>query len=393
MSPQPLSSDGISTASTLTNYTPNPQLATVQAYHRARRQISIPQKDPYGAKIQIIAHSHRTTVVSFDLCNVISCGENTRAYRGYDIYLCVLAEPPTGFFVNSWCDSWNHVLWKTGPRGYTSRYDAQIPLGQVQRNITLIRGLTSAGSPHNRLVMTLKHLQYKRLTERSALTGPYYFVLGVDMTGFDSIGIIRIDVGSYPHGTLPSPSPSDNAPTKSTNSPSESTTSLPSPPSSPVVQYYNASTVEEVVEIETGYTDENVWLKWVHFTALSQNLTNCIVCSQPRPTLTTIPAPLLIDSDRPGFDCMYGLHMWASPANCSTLSHLFPPAPNHTLPPIFTPVKGNYTCLTKQGDSSHREVGSMPSSCCSRNINVIDWHNATQLEWAVEETGWGTAFL
>ena len=158
MSPQPLSSDGISTASTPTNYTPNPQLATVQAYHRARRQISIPQKDPYGA--QILAHSHRTTVVSFDLCNVISCGENTRAYRGYDIYLCVLAEPPTGFFVNSWCDGWNHVLWNTGPRGYTSRYDAQIPLGQLQRNITLIRGLTSAGSPHNRLVMTLKHLHY-----------------------------------------------------------------------------------------------------------------------------------------------------------------------------------------------------------------------------------------
>ena len=85
MSSQPLSSDGNSSSSTPTNYTPNPQLATVQAYHRDRRQISIPQKDPYKAKIQIIAHSDHTTVVPFDLCNVISCGENTQAYRGYDI--------------------------------------------------------------------------------------------------------------------------------------------------------------------------------------------------------------------------------------------------------------------------------------------------------------------
>ena len=202
------------------------------------------------------------------------------------------------------------------------------------------------------------------------------------------IGIIRVDVGSDYHGTRPSPSPSNNSTTKSTNSPSESTSPPPAPPSSPVVQYYNASTVEDVVEIETGYTNGNEWLKWVHFTAHSQNLTNGIVCSQPRPTLTTTQAPLLIDSDRPGFDCMYGLHMRASPTNCSTLSHLFRPAPNNTLPPIFTPVKGNYTCLTKQGDSSHREVGSMPSSWCSRTINVTDWHNATQLEWARSDLFW-----
>ena len=236
--------------------------------------------------------------------------------------------------------------------------------------------------------MTLKHLHYKRLTGRSALTGPYYFVLGVDMTGADPMSIVMVDICSYSHRTQPSPSPSDISTTNSTNSPSESTSPLPSPlpspTSSPAVQYYDASTVEDVIEIETGYTDENVWLKWVHFTARSQNLTNCIVCIQPRPTLTTTPAPLLIDSDRPSFDCMYGLTMKASPANCSTLRHLFPPAPNNTLPPIFTPVR----CLTKQGNSSHREVGSMPSSWCSRNINVTDWHNATQLEWARSDLFW-----
>ena len=387
-SPQPLPSDDNFTSATPTNYTPNPRLATVQAYHRARRQVSFPEKDPYQAKIQIIAYSDHTTIVSFDLCNVIDCGENSQAYRGYDIYLCALRGHPTDLALNRWCGSWTQVLWNTGPRGYTHIYNAQTHLGQLQRNITFNRRITSPGSPDNSLLMTLRHLHYKKLTRRAALTGPFYFVLGVDMTGADPMAIVRVDVRPSSPRAQFSPSPSDNSTTNPIKSPSESTAPLPSPSSSPVVQYYDANTVEDVVEIETGYTDENMWLKWVYFTARSQNLTDCIVCSQPRPTLTTTPAPLLVDSDRPGFDCMYGLHMGASPANCSTLSLLFPPAPNNTLPPIFTPVKGNYTCLTKQGSTSHRDVGSMPSSWCSRNINVTDWHNATQLEWARSDLFW-----
>ena len=95
-------------------------------------------------------------------------------------------------------------MWNTGPRGYTHRYNAQTPLGQLQRNITLTRRITSAGSPDNTLLMTLKHLHYNKLTKRAALTSPYYFVLGVDMTGADPMGIVRVDVRSSSPRTQPS---------------------------------------------------------------------------------------------------------------------------------------------------------------------------------------------
>lgn len=73
-----------------------------------------------------------------------------------------------------------------------------------------------------------------------------------------------------------------------------------------LVTYLNITGPEDVVQKETGYVDKNVWLDWITYTAKSNDMTECVVvrslyyckigtvaCSTARPTLFTVPAPLL----------------------------------------------------------------------------------------------------
>uniref|UniRef100_A0AAZ1XDB1 Uncharacterized protein n=1 Tax=Oreochromis aureus TaxID=47969 RepID=A0AAZ1XDB1_OREAU len=82
---------------------------------------------------------------------------------------------------------------------------------------------------------------------------------------------------------------------------------------------------ENVVQVETGYIDKNTWLDWITYTAGVNNMTDCVACSAARPTLFTVPAPLLFWEDRPGFDCMLQLHMRERvDHDCAVLSTPFP---------------------------------------------------------------------
>ncbi|XP_047217273.1 syncytin-B-like [Girardinichthys multiradiatus] len=81
---------------------------------------------------------------------------------------------------------------------------------------------------------------------------------------------------------------------------------------------------------------------------------------------------------------MLALHM-TSPKHCSTLSDLFPPANNHTIPPVFTPRTGNYTWLTRRNYSF---VGHMSKSWCPDTINVTTWDNASSLLHACADLFW-----
>ncbi|MEQ2186320.1 hypothetical protein GOODEAATRI_027419 [Goodea atripinnis] len=125
-----------------------------------------------------------------------------------------------------------------------------------------------------------------------------------------------------------------------------SCTSLsPTTPPQTLITYLNVSSPEVMLQVETGFSAKNTWIT---FTAKSTNMTECIACSSARPQLFTTPAPLLYNTDRPGFDCMLALHMTPSSQHCSTLSDLFTPANNHSFPPVFTPRAGNHTCLTRR---------------------------------------------
>ena len=62
--------------------------------------------------------------------------------------------------------------------------------------------------------------------------------------------------------------------------------------------------LKEVIEVETGYGDSNLWLEWIQYTARSVAKEECYACATAKPQLTTIPFPFEgIDTPR-GIACM-----------------------------------------------------------------------------------------
>ena len=73
--------------------------------------------------------------------------------------------------------------------------------------------------------------------------------------------------------------------------------------------------------------------------------------------------------------------------DCKHLESAYPLAPPKTIPPIFTPVENNHTCVTRV-DPSGINVGQIPSGWCVRSINVTDWINVTSLNQARSDVYW-----
>ncbi|XP_043546955.1 uncharacterized protein LOC122550274 [Chiloscyllium plagiosum] len=152
-----------------------------------------------------------------------------------------------------------------------------------------------------------------------------------------------------------------------------------------VVIDHNNLTRRDIIKLATGYGDKNLWLDWMTATATSMNMNNCVGYSSARPTLFTTPAPLFPNIDPTGFHCMMALTMQADPPNCTTLSAIFPPVKNSTLPPVFTPRANNYTCFARKSDIV---LGDIPADWCQDTINVTGWQNASKMVWARADLFW-----
>ncbi len=66
------------------------------------------------AAVTITAVENKEKTVQIDLCDIVNCGGNKRAWRGYDVYRCVwlsTVRTPTG----PWCHTWHDVNWSTKP--------------------------------------------------------------------------------------------------------------------------------------------------------------------------------------------------------------------------------------------------------------------------------------
>ena len=156
---------------------------------------------------------------------------------------------------------------------------------------------------------------------------------------------------------------------------------LPTNPNKYEVTVYNRTTsLKKSLAIETGYQQSNVWLDWVHLVAKQNHMTNCVVCSTARPEKYTEPAPLYPIKDELGFQCMLALHMKNEGGQqCSSLAKVFPKDKLGAVPPSFQPKEGKYICLTREGDPSSPNVGTMPPDWCNMTINVSNWKNMTEL--------------
>uniref|UniRef100_A0A3Q2FMG1 Uncharacterized protein n=1 Tax=Cyprinodon variegatus TaxID=28743 RepID=A0A3Q2FMG1_CYPVA len=315
-----------------------------------------------------------TVAAKFDLFDVNPCKGFDARYKKAKVYICTFPRgKPTS---ESWCPDWSFVYWNSNPRGYVNPSNQYIPSG-LRDKISLVRAKRTketykrGGNP---LVLTVKNMwvnPWSAADHRDL--EHFHLILGVNVFGKDPRGVFKIQ--------FVDPAPALRSVSDATVDSFLPGTDTPDP----LVTYLNLSSSDAMMQVETGFTEKNTWLDWITFTAKSNNMTDCIACSTARPTLFTSPAPLLYETDHPGFDCMLALHMNPSPPECPTLNALFPPASNTTIPPIFTPRAGNYTCLTRRNDSF---LGEMPSSWCSSTINVTSWANASSLLHARADLFW-----
>jgi hypothetical protein len=102
---------------------------------------------------------------------------------------------------------------------------------------------------------------------------------------------------------------------------------------------------KEVIEVETGYGDSNLWLEWIQYTARSVAKEECYACATAKPQLTTIPFPFDgIDAPR-GMACMVKLFMRAGKLDndsCIDLHYLYPHVPITSRLPPFIVTGGHY---------------------------------------------------
>uniref|UniRef100_A0A669CN61 Uncharacterized protein n=1 Tax=Oreochromis niloticus TaxID=8128 RepID=A0A669CN61_ORENI len=167
-----------------------------------------------------------------------------------------------------------------------------------KNSFSFVRAQLATGTGLNPLLLTIKNLNWNPFSRRPNFPGQchdskedsFYLIIGVDQAGGDTMGIIKVRL----HHAL----------------------------------------------IETGYIDKNTWLDLITYTARVNNMTDCVACSAARPTLFTVPAPLLFSEDRPGFDCMLQLHMTERvDHDCAVLSTPFPVVRKSVTPPPCSPQR------------------------------------------------------
>lgn len=56
-------------------------------------------------------------------------------------------------------------------------------------------------------------------------------------------------------------------------------------------------TFEEIMAIETGSSESNLWLEWMRYNARTHNMSNCYVCGHGRPHLGTVPLNIPTDQE------------------------------------------------------------------------------------------------
>uniref|UniRef100_A0A667Y4X6 Uncharacterized protein n=1 Tax=Myripristis murdjan TaxID=586833 RepID=A0A667Y4X6_9TELE len=299
-------------------------------------------------------------VITFDLCAVITCGPNEQAHGLSEKYICSDGTRNQGhhdgeyYLGRPYCGvGWDLVVVNTGPLDWGYQLD-----NPLKSRLALIKGTPRYpcnDESCNPLILTLKKPQ---------LSDTNHYVLGAYETGTDPLGYFMITVTAQ-------------QPPEMSNTTKLVTDGI-------MAKDVANLSVTDVLEIETGFTEKNYWLDWVENAARMATREDCVVCSTPRPTLLTVPSPF---SENETF-CMMHLHTTENPTEaCKHLETTYPLSPPKAIPPIFTPVRNNHTCLTKF-DISGLNVGDIPEDWCTTTINVTDWPNATTLTYSRSDVYW-----
>ncbi|XP_072925937.1 uncharacterized protein [Hemitrygon akajei] len=345
--------------------------------------------DACGANIILNADPHTGRTFQFDLCDVINCWGDKKAWTGYNVYMC----PFTLGYPNPWvkeCSAWINVWWWTGPDqswldNRPNNRGSSKPYYEFKRKVSLYRGsVWGRKQGVNPLILTLKEeihnpFSMKGWSSQTCSTrrgsevrehgagGVLYLIIRADVTGRDPWGIIRINLGTHTDPGL-------------------------GPTASPVLvksSDTNKITPREYIAIETGYVEANAWVDRVVQYTTQAAIGDCWVCATGKPTLLMSPSPFEEGNDT--FRCALELMSLTNPsAECKSWETYFPMAPANVTPPAFRvdPIR-NITCVTNLSPSDQPyRVGNLPDSACSTWISLTGTENATMLTVSRADLWW-----
>ncbi|KAL6462996.1 hypothetical protein MHYP_G00294180 [Metynnis hypsauchen] len=206
------------------------------------------------------------------------------------------------------------------------------------------------------------------------LTGrPPYLILGVDVSGKDPLGLIKINIRKK----------AVSAPVSSTTNTFTLITQEANDPGLKGSDYTKWSPVD-IIQLTTGYAGDNLWLKWLAAQVRESGMEDCVACAHARAPLSLAPAPLFPDTDMAGFKCMIELTKQVNPSNCTTLADIFPVITNSTgTGPFRPPLSGNFTCFNRtyvDGTGRGKMIGQINPAWChttySGSASVGSWARA-----------------
>lgn len=125
-------------------------------------------------------------------------------------------------------------------------------------------------------------------------------------------------------------------------------------------------TYEDVMAIETGSSEVNLWLEWMRYNAQSHNMSDCYVCAHGRPHMGTVPLNIPLDKEKCFFSLYNNTH--TNDTSCEGWKKKYPllsknPEPGNTI----TPYPGNYTCYISTQQNASNNYGKFPPGYCSEN--------------------------
>uniref|UniRef100_A0AAR2J3Q0 Uncharacterized protein n=1 Tax=Pygocentrus nattereri TaxID=42514 RepID=A0AAR2J3Q0_PYGNA len=316
-----------------------------------------------------------STAWTFDLCDVINCAGQNSTYRGYDVYLCWDLQVTTkcGFgwgWDDRWCRYWHSVI------KYTGRWQPTLAARDAYTHKTDWEHMSfqrDFSRTQNPLTLSIKWEKSIMDAHRGRTGRSPYLILGVDVSGKDPLGLIKINM----HNKVVSASVSTMT---NTFTPATQEVTDPGLKGSD----YTKWSPGDIVKLTTGYVGDNLWLKWLAAQAGEAGMEDCVACAQARAPLSLAPAPLFPDTDMTGFKCMIELTKQANPINCTTLADIFPVIANTTgTGPFRAPLSGNFTCFNHtyvDGTGQGKMIGQINPDWChitySGNASVGPWAGA-----------------
>uniref|UniRef100_A0A8C5AIW1 Envelope protein n=1 Tax=Gadus morhua TaxID=8049 RepID=A0A8C5AIW1_GADMO len=266
-----------------------------------------------GLAIHLLARDNIGIESIFELnfCDMLPCG--TRMDRVYQAekYMCVSTRRDGTYMTGYSCEEWSQASWLTHPGYKEGYYPLWSRYKKIQKGISLTRRLYGYKEVWSNNGLAVKgesifiQLRADLLIpeNRSHKTdkGLVFLMLRTDTYGEDLKVVIHLSgVALHPNGV----------------------------------------THEEYCEVKTGELDQNMWLKWMNYTARAQGKTNCIICAAGRPSLTTAPARITPHNSPQGFVCLLELFMDGHIPGCSIaiksrLNNMYPQTPIRSIPPRF----------------------------------------------------------